>query len=333
MLPLNSTPRADGVVKKKQINGGTVMKRRMPPLNHLRAFEAAARHESFTKAADELNVTQGAVSRHIRTLEDYLGFELFDRGTSGVQLSESSRQFAGVLTRAFDNINKATETLAKDRHRTVLEIRGYTNFLVRWLLPRLPDFQSSHSHIEIKLSSGREELDFGRDGPDVAIRYGQGQWDGLQADLLFEDELLPNCSPALAETLRKPEDLLKATVYHSHLRRHEWPQWFGLVSKEPFVPAHEVYTEDLAVAHQCVLAGMGIGLGQREYIADDIANGRLVVPFNIPLMRRAGFYCVYPDNHRSLPKVVAFRDWLLSHRAPAVQPHIVSIAHQQRLVA
>ncbi|MDQ8728217.1 transcriptional regulator GcvA [Bradyrhizobium sp. LHD-71] len=307
----------------------------MPPLNHLRAFEAAARHESFTKAADELNVTQGAVSRHIRTLEDYLGFELFDRGTSGVHLSDASRQFAGVLTRAFDNIDKATETLAKDRRRTILEIRGYTNFLVRWLLPRLPDFQSSHPHIEIKLSSGREELEFGKDGPDVAIRYGHGQWDGLHADLLFEDELLPNCSPALAESvpLQKPEDLLKATVYHSHLRRQEWPRWFGLVSKEPFMPAQEVYTEDLAVAHQCVLAGMGIGLGQREYIADDIANGRLIVPFNIPLKRKAGFYCVYPESRKNLPKVTAFRDWLLSRRTPAVKPQIVSIAQQRRLVA
>jgi LysR family glycine cleavage system transcriptional activator len=258
------------------------MKRRMPPLNHLRAFEAAARHESFTKAADELHVTQGAVSRHIRTLEDYLGFELFDRSTSGVHLLEASRHFAEALTRAFDNISKATETLEKDSRRTILEIRGYTNFLIRWLLPRLPDFQARHPDIEIKLSSGREEPDFSADGPDVAIRYGNGQWDGVCAELLFEDELLPTCSPALAQAipLKTPDDILKTTVFHAHLRRYEWPRWFKLVSKAPFAPEREVYTEDLAVAHQCVLAGMGVGLGQREYIADDIAAGRLVVPFN-----------------------------------------------------
>jgi LysR family transcriptional regulator, glycine cleavage system transcriptional activator len=309
------------------------MKRRIPPFNHLRAFEAAARHESFTRASDELNVTQGAISRHIRTLEEYLGFELFDRHTGGVHLLESSRQFACVLTRAFDRINQATETLEKDRRRTVLEVHGHTNLLIRWLLPKLPDFQSDFPHIEVKLTSGREYSDFGKNGPDVAIRYGQGQWDGLQADLVFEEELLPNCSPSLAEKipLKKPEDVLKATVYDVRARRHEWSQWFGLVSKEVFKPAREIYMEDLAVAHQGVLKGMGIGLGQREYIAEDIAAGRLVVPFDISLKTKAGVYFVYPKTSESLPKVAAFRNWLLSRPRAATRQADNPATQRQRL--
>jgi LysR family glycine cleavage system transcriptional activator len=309
------------------------MKRRMPPLNHLRAFEAAARHESFTRAADELNVTQGAVSRHIRTLEDYLGYELFDRDSGGVHLTASGRHYAETLTRAFDDISKATEILDQDRRRIVLEIRGYTNFLVRWLLPKLPAFQALHPQIEIKLSTGRDDIAFGKDGPDVAIRHGHGQWEGTLADMLFEDELVPNCSPSLLRTmrLREPEDLLRCTVYHSRLRRHEWPRWFSLVSKQPFAPEREVYTEDLAIAHQCVLAGMGIGLGQRNYIAEDIAAGRLTVPFDVPLKRKAGFYFVYPESHRKSPKVIAFREWILSlSDAP---PSLSPTAPGPRLVA
>ncbi len=187
------------------------------------------------------------------------------------------------------------------------------DFLMSWRIPKLPDFQSAYPNIEIKLTSGREDPDFRKGSPDVAIRYGLGQWDGLQADLIFGDELLPSCSPLLLKhmSLSKPEDLLKATVYHAHVRRHEWPQWFSLVSEEPFKPAREIYPEDPAVAHECVIQGMGFGLGQRQYITDDIAAGRLITPFNTPLKLKTGFYLTYKKDDTS-PKLAAFRNWVLS---------------------
>lgn len=311
------------------------MKRNMPPLNHLRAFEAAVRHESFTKAAHELNVTQGAISRHIRDLEDYLGFKLFQRINNTLQVPRDSRQFADTLTRAFDQIHRASQELRHSKRRTILTVRGYTNFIVRWLIPRLPEFQGLHPKVEVRISAGRQEADFSNDDIDLAIRFGRGHWPGLRSDFLFSMDMVPVCSPALLERLklRNPEDVLQATVYNSYLRRDEWPQWFKLVSDRPFKPASEVLTEDLAVAHQCVISGMGIGLAQRHYVIDDLAAGRLVIPFDVPLRNESGFYLVCPEEHVDQPQIAAFRDWLLgvarSQDVPAAEP---AAAHSAQIV-
>ena len=294
----------------------------MPPLNHLRAFEAAVRHESFTKAAEELNVTQGAISRHIRSLEEYLGFEMFQRENNNLHVALEIREFAAALTRAFDQINRASQTLQQSKRRTVLTVRGYTNFLVRWLIPRLPQFQTAHPTFEIRLSAGREEADFSRDDVDMDIRYGTGRWPSLHADPLFSVEMVPVCSPSLIEKLDmgQPDDVLKATVYHSFSRKQEWAKWFALVSDKPFKPAAEVFTEDPAVAEQCVIAGMGMGISQRHYITGEVAAGRLVVPFDVPLQTDAAFYLVCPPEHLNLPKNAAFREWILAVAPSAAPP-------------
>ncbi len=299
------------------------MKRYMPPLNHLRAFEAAVRHESFTKAAHELNVTQGAISRHIRDLEDYLGFKLFQRINNTLQVPRESRQFADALTKSFDQIHRASQELKLSKRRTILTVRGYTNFIVRWLIPRLPEFQARHPKVEIRISAGREEADFSTDDIDLAIRFGRGNWPGLHSDFLFSMDMVPVCSPALMQRLelKRPEDVLRTTVYNSHLRRDEWLQWFKLVSDLPFKPVSEVLTEDLAVAHQCVISGMGMGLTQRHYVIEDIAAGRLVIPFDVPLRNESGFYVVCPVEQITQPKNAAFREWLLSvARSQKVDP-------------
>jgi LysR family glycine cleavage system transcriptional activator len=290
------------------------MKRYMPPLNHLRAFEAAVRHESFTKAAHELNVTQGAISRHIRDLEDYLGFKLFQRINNTLQVPRESRQFADTLTKSFDQIHRASQELKLSKRRTILTVRGYTNFIVRWLIPRLPEFQAHHPKVEIRISAGREEEDFSTDDIDLAIRFGRGNWPRLHSEFLFSMDMVPVCSPALMQRLelKRPEDVLRTTVYNSYLRRDEWLQWFKLVSDLPFKPVNEVLTEDLAVAHQCVISGMGMGLTQRHYVIEDLAAGRLVIPFDVPLRNDSGFYVVCPVEHVTQPKNAAFREWLLS---------------------
>ncbi|KQP14183.1 transcriptional regulator GcvA [Pseudorhodoferax sp. Leaf267] len=285
----------------------------MPPLNHLRAFEAAVRHESFTRAANELHVTQGAVSRHIRHLEEYLGFGLFERFNNNLVVAPEARRFCESLTRAFNEIDRASQVLRHARQRSVIKVHGDTNFMLRWLIPRLPGFQAVQPRIEVQLSSSREAVDFGHDGVDAAIRFGRGQWPGCHADALFPMEMVPVCTPALAErlALAEPQDILRATLYHAYARREEWPRWFRLVSEQPFEPAAEAYLEDATVVLQCVLAGMGIGLTHRHYVLDELQAARLVIPFDVPLRNRSAFYFVCPEQTRHNPAVAAFREWLV----------------------
>jgi len=289
------------------------MKRQMPPLNRLRALEAAIRHESFTKAAEELNVTQGAISRHIRDLEDSLGFPLFERVNNNLLVPPESREFGAALTRAFDGINRASHALLQTKRRTVLTVRGYTNFMMRWLIPRLPAFQALEPRIEMRVSAGREETDFELDDVDLAFRFGMGQWPGLHADMLFPAEVMLVCTPELARRLdlKQPEDVLRGTVYHSYSRREEWPRWFKLVSDKPFVPEAEVFLEDPVVADQCVLSGMGLGLTHRHFVQGDLAAGRLISPFDTVMRGPFAYYLICPPERLDIPKNASFRKWVL----------------------
>jgi len=285
----------------------------MPPLNPLRALEAAIRHESFTKAAEELNVTQGAISHHIRALEDYLGFNLVERVNNNLIIPPQTHRFAGVLTDAFDRIHKGAKELTQGRQRTILVVRAYTNFFVRWLIPRLPAFQKLHPGIEIRISAGRNDIDFESDDADIAVRHGLGKWPDVHSELLFNDEHIPICSPEVARALdpQRPEDLLQATLYNSYQRRDEWPRWFEVATGRKLEPVKTMYLEDQAVAYQCLLSGMGVGLAQRQYVTDDVRAGKLVVPFDIALHNPEGYYFVCPPDRLDRPTIGIFREWLL----------------------
>ncbi len=289
------------------------MKRHMPPLNHLRALEAAIRHESFTKAAEELNVTQGAISRHVKALEDYLGFTLIERINNNLVIPPESQQLAQALTRAFDAISKAARDLQEGKLRRVIRVHSYTNLMLRWLIPKLPSFQALHPDIEVRISTGIKEVDFGKDDVDVAVRLGLGDWPDARAELLFNDELLPVCSPRLlsAQGLTRPQDLQMATVYHNYARREEWPRWFQLATGKALHPQNPIYLEDPVVVHQCLIAGMGVGLAQRPYVIQDVSEGRLVVLFPTTLRNDGGFYLVCPREGPRKASVATFWDWLL----------------------
>ncbi len=290
-----------------------IARRRMPPLNPLRAFEAAARHASFTRAAEELNVTQGAVSRQVKALEGHLGFSLFERTGKGLELSQKGRTYVGSLTTAFEQIARATDELITTSTHTVLTIRGYTTFLVRWLIPLLPEFQIKHPNIEIRLVSASDPVDFGRDNVDIGIRYGNGRWNGLSTDLLFFDSLVPVCSPTLMQTmdLRTPGDLARSTLLHLNLRRSDWPDWLAGAGYEHLEVANNLFFEDLGVVHQCALAGMGLAIAQQTYIRSDLASGKLVAPFSFVLNRPKGYFLVCPKDRQNVTKIVTFRNWLL----------------------
>ncbi|MCL4768362.1 MAG: transcriptional regulator GcvA [Hyphomicrobiaceae bacterium] len=289
------------------------MSRRMPPLNALRTFEVAARNLSFTKAAAEINLTQGAVSRQVKVLEDFLGFELFERTPRGVELNRAGAIYAAALTDAFQRIVDATDELATTHTHSILTIRGYTTFIVRWLLPLLPDFHRRHTNIDISLVSASDPVDFERDRVDLGIRYGYGRWKGVVCFLLFKDELLPVCSPALRDSalLNSPPDLARCKLLHINLRQRDWPDWLAQVGIEGSIGTQNLYFEDLGIAYECALAGQGVMMGQRAYVAADLAAGRLVAPFDTVLRRDTGYYLVCPKERVELAKIKAFTAWLM----------------------
>ena len=288
------------------------MRRRIPPLNPLRAFEAAARHMSFTKAADELNVTQGAVSRQVKVLEEYLGFGLFERTAKGLELSRNGRAYVGALSQAFEQIARATDEVVSSRSQSILTLRGYTTFLVRWLIPLLPEFKIKHPNVEIRLVSASDPVDFERDNVDLGIRYGYGQWRNTESDLLFLDSLRPVCSPLLLERVRlkSPHDLAQCTLLHLNQRRSDWPDWLAGADCETLSAENNLFLEDLGVVYQCAIAGMGVAIGQQAYIEDDLAARRLVALFETVLRRPKGYFLVCPKDRVHAAKVRIFRDWL-----------------------
>jgi LysR family glycine cleavage system transcriptional activator len=267
---------------------------------------------SFTKAADEMNVTQGAVSRQVKVLEEYLGFKLFERTSKGLELSRNGRGYARMLSQAFEQIALATDEVLTVRRNTVLTIRGYTTFLVRWLVPLLPEFKIKHPNIEIRLFSASDPVDFERDNADLGIRYGHGYWQNTDSDLLFLDSLFPVCSPALMESaeLKVPTDLSRCTLLHLKLRRRDWPDWLAGAGRENLTAENNLFFEDLGVVYECAVAGMGVAMGQQAYVEADLAAHRLVAPFEFVLKRPAGYFLVCPKDRAHLMKIRIFKEWL-----------------------
>lgn len=300
--------------------------KRLPPLNPLRAFEAAARHLSFTKAAQELNVTQGAVSRHIRALEERLGFQLFVRTPQGLALDHSCEVYAKTIGQAFADIARATDQLRSTQSHSVLTLRGYTTFLVRWLLPRLPDFQQRHPEIEVRLVAAANSVRFDRDAVDAGIRYGEGNWRTWQSDLLFNDELVPVCSRRYLEThgAGSQEALIsKGTLLHHNLRPNDWPEWLEAARLSGVKPKEDKYFEDLGIIYETARAGMGMAIMQKSYIGGDATSDFPLQPFDTVLNRRFGYYFVCPTDRLDSPKIRLFREWLIetaARQAPGPVP-------------
>jgi LysR family glycine cleavage system transcriptional activator len=296
------------------------MNPQLPPLNPLRVFESVARHLSFTAAARELHITQGAVSHQIKALEAWLGFELFDRRQRGLRLTRGGEMYAMALTSAFANIVQATQELVTTGAHHVLTLRGHTTFFVRWLIPRLPAFQALHPDIKVRLTASPEAVDFHRDDADVGIMYGDGDWAGLHTALLFSDELTPVMAPELAATLPTPctvEALLQLPLLHSNRRPNHWRDWLAAAGAPVRVPAMgDMYYEDLSIIYQCATEGLGVALGQLKYLEKDLAQGRLVAPHPVVLRRTRGYHLVCPEARAPEHKIARFREWLLSQVTP-----------------
>jgi LysR family glycine cleavage system transcriptional activator len=291
-----------------------VMPRRIPPLNALRAFETAARHRSLSKAASELAVSQAAVSRHVKFLEEYLGVRLFDRRPSSLQLTAIGKAYSQRLTRAFNEIAAATEHTVGASGKQRLSLRAYSTFMLRWLLPRLPDFQLKHPRIELNITTAVEAPDFTRDGVDVAIRYGKGAWPGLHAQKLFSDALRPFCTPDYIGRMGgiTLDSLPGCTLLHHTRRADDWPDWLDLAGTPGMEPDTGMFFDDLLLVHEAALRGLGIGITQEKYITPELANGTLVCPFETVLRRDVGYYAVCRAGAKDQSGIADFLGWLAS---------------------
>lgn len=287
------------------------MTRQMPSLNGLRAFEAAGRHGSFKAAAEELNVTQTAVSHMVRLLEDHLGFALFRRHANRLELTDQGRAFQPGLTEAFDAIARLSEQVASMQTGPVLTVGVSPTLALHWLIPRLTSFNRNHPNIEVRVATGGAMHPL-RDDWTCTVRRGVGNWPGYAAEELFPSTLVPVCTPAIAAGLLHPRDLHAATlIVVSHLRE-QWTWWFEAAGLSASIqPANEVSFESSAMAIQAALDGVGVAVAQLPYVSEALAAGRLITPFPIVDRKYQGWYLAYRPIREKDPVLLAFRNWLL----------------------
>ena len=285
----------------------------LPSLTGLRAFEAAARHLSFTRAAAELNVTQTAISHLIRRLEEQLGVQLFIRKNRALLLTREAQEYLPAIRSAFEDMRQATARLRRPARDNVLTVSTTASLATKWLVSRVASFQDANPGMEVRIATSTQLVDFQKDEVDVAVRYGRGQWPGLRADWLMAEQVFPVCSPALlsAKPLHDPADFAHHTLLHVTLYREDWQMWLtaaGLpvsIAKQPGLVFDAGF-----MAIQAAIEGLGIALGHTHLVEDDIAAGRLVAPFDTVLPRDAGYYVVSPLATADTPKIRLFRDWL-----------------------
>lgn len=298
--------------------------RPLPPLTALRAFEAAARHGSFVKAAAELGVTAGAVSQHIKGLEERLGLALFRRLARGVRLTEAGRAYLPGIADGFDRLARATLQVHESGLAGRLTITVLPSFAAGWLVRRLPAFRARHPDIDLVIRSERQTVDLHRDEADLAVRYGLGDFPNLEATHLMREEIFPVAAPALLNAdppLRAPADLARHELLHDAgaLGNEPWIRWqpwldaFGLsaAGKRP-----GVHFTDSVQLYQAALLGHGVALGRSVLIGDELAAGRLVRPFADARASSYAYYAVTTRAARANPRVAAFIAWVMAEARP-----------------
>jgi LysR family glycine cleavage system transcriptional activator len=293
------------------------MSQPLPPLNALRAFEAIARHLSFARAADELHVTPAALSHQIRALEDQLGLPLFHRRTRAIELTDAGRLIYPGLHAGFESVRGAMAQLDRSRDSNVLVISATPGLVAKWLMPRLWRFLHAHPDIDARVSASMKVADFAAEGVDVAIRLSRENHPELYAERLFNDSVLPVCSPHLVEQgLRTPADLPRFPLIHYDIPTSMrapplWADWFAVAGLQgDATRGLKVNVADHAL--DAAVAGAGVSLSFKLIASDDVHSGRLVTPFGPELPLASGYNFVCPKGHEKRPSVRAFRDWLFA---------------------
>jgi LysR family glycine cleavage system transcriptional activator len=293
--------------------------RRRLHLNALRVCEAAARHSSFSKAADELCVTHAAVSHQIKQLEASLGFALFERTNRGVRLTEAGETLVPVLNDAFERIADTIDGLVRKPRDGALGVTLTPHFASHWLVPRLRRLRAAHPDLEVGLVPSLRFADFTAGEADVGIRCGLPPWRGLQADFLLPVSMTPVCAPTLLQgpdALEKPADLGRVTLIHADVGDRklgeEWRLWFAAAGIPETGPAQGLSFRDPALALQAAADGLGVAIGYAEMTEPEIAAGRLVQPFDILARHPYSYYFVQPAGQEDDPRIAAFRNWILT---------------------
>ena len=290
------------------------MNRRMPPLNALKAFEAAARHLSFTAASAELNVTQAAISHQVRTLENYLGLNLFNRAHQRLSLTSAGKSYLPMLTKSFDLIGMGYKEIITEKGSTRLNIKAPSSFSVQWLLPRIAHYQQIHPNVDIHLSAQDNDIDFFPEAFDIEIKYLLEPCLNKDSSLLFEEEIFPVCSPALLtglEPLLQPSDLANHRLLHINFYPEDWAMWLAHagVNGVNYELGHRFDQSMLTL--KAAIHGTGIALGRTPIVDHKIANGSLVEPFNIRLSSQGGYWLTTKSDLTTCTHVADFKHWLL----------------------
>ena len=290
----------------------------LPPLSALRAFEAAARLQSFSKAADELSVTPAAISHQIAALEADLGVSLFNRRNRAVELTMSARVLLPGLTEAFTGIQDSVRRLRSHNDTGMLTVTASPSFAGKWLVQRLHRFQEQHPAIDVRISATDALVDLTRGDFDIAIRYGNGRYPGLAVELLLKNEVFPACSPALLRNgppLETPADLRHHVLLHDQQSDRDplapsWPMWLKAAGIADADASHGLSFSANVLALEAAIAGHGVTLAYSTTAAADIAAGRLVRLFSLSLPDTFAYYIAAAPAALERPKVKAFRDWL-----------------------
>jgi LysR family glycine cleavage system transcriptional activator len=289
--------------------------RRLPFLNGVRAFEAAARHGSFAGAAGELNVSAAAISRMVHLLEQRIGVALFERTANRLTPTAAGRSYQTGLTPLLDALASLTAQVTAQGGARTLTIGVGPTFATRWLIPRLADFRRKEPDIEVRFTAGGVTASFADDWT-CGITLGDGHWPGLVAERLFAADLQPVCAPRLAARLKRPSDLKAPTLLRVAHAGEDWPLWLkaaGVARLAAKGPEFEYYGQAL----QAAVDGVGVAMGIRPYIDDDLRAGRLVAPFPLTVPKGKEWYLVYRESRKDQRDFAAFRRWLMQHERNA----------------
>lgn len=294
--------------------------RRLPPLNAVRAFEAAARHRSFTRAADELFVTQGAISHQVKLLEEWFGFLLFDRHQRELHLTRKGEDFLPSVRSMLNELHDATRTLLNEESGQVLCISVAESFAVNWLIRRLHRFSMLHPELDIRLASQNQIDDFGNivgeegaNWVDLRVRYGRGKWPGLTVTKLFDEDVFPVCSPRLIEAGMEPknlEDLCRFPLIHDDMQM-SWESWARSAGSNQTISSRGPKFSHSHMALQAALNGDGIALGRSVLAFDYLETGELVRPLNVSIPAEHSYYLLCQERMAGNPRITAFSAWLL----------------------
>ncbi|MBB5499617.1 LysR substrate-binding domain-containing protein [Paraburkholderia sp. MM5384-R2] len=293
--------------------------RRLPPLNALQIFEMVARHRSFTRAAEHLCLTQGAVSRQILALEDYYKFPLFIRGAKGLTLTAEGEMLLPAVKEGFARIEEVSLRLTRQRTDLALKV---PTCVMRWMLPRIMRFQGEHPELQVQITTTwQHDVDFRIEPFDAAIIYGSSPGAEVRAVSLFDEQLTPVCAPELLDgkPLASADELANHTLLHPTRDHRDWKLWLDHVGAGHIDPNLGPSFETLDLATNAAMQGFGVAISDRTLVSEDVTARRLVMPFDTAVETGSRYYFVYPDSVAHLPKVRLFSEWIAQHREqPAV---------------